>query len=1377
MVSSLRRRIPPAAWLLLLVAALIPFGLLAPTAAYTAEPNRMTITSVEPIPADLAFEHGSRIAVNTGTGNIAYCAQGYLRISQAGATFTRYGSLGIPELDYVMYHGYDGEVVTSIYGLDALKSQVATTAAVWLAIGEQRSDVLGITTSTGTYFHGNQYAEGRYELIYDAETKAAAWQLYQDALAYKQAGAGGLEAGCAVYWAPDERLVDGVFRQGLVTANKAIDVQFTKTSADASMTSGNAEYAYGGATYAIYNAQTGEHVTTITTDDDGHASCALPYGSYYAQETAAPKGFTVSPEPVTFTVDRGTASAQVDLPDTPASVGLAVQKQDSATGGPAQAGATLEGAEYKLTDANGNVHIATSDEDGRISFTGIPLGALSVVETATPEGYMLDTTVHEYYASANNPNIDGGVITLTDTYPEDVIAFDIEIAKTKGTDDPWDETDGHAEPAVGVRFEVVSNTTGEVVGTLTTDADGFASTRDDATLWFGAGTRPEGVGGAIPYDAAGYTVREDPETIPEGFDVVDSWQITPEQMAAGAQLRYSMTDEGLSTRLQIVKLDAATGQRVPLADFSFQILDEAGSPVSMTTWYPNEETIDTFTTGDDGTVTLPERLAPGTYAVHEVATVAPYLLADNVSFTVSADHQTATPQAVVEVADAQAMGIARIEKACVGESGDHDGSCSLEGAEFDVLAVGDIVSPDGTVHAVDGEVVAHVVTDEEGCAETPELWLGTGSATYAFVETVSPAGHVLDSEPHEFTLSFEDAETNLVYTDVTVENTPTETLLDKRIMGTDEPLAGATFELWSADDELRIDPEDGRAAVAIRTDAEHAVALALETGSEEDESASETAEPVSLAYDESAQAFTARDLDVGYYALLIDGERVGTVVTVPDSCSYSIFEQGVFSLVDHLLTPDSEPISLVTDTDGMLRITHLTAGSYRIAETAAPDGYLVDRTTRYFTIDGNGMTEGMPSYSIAVEDDYTKVELSKRDITDESEVPGATLTLLDSEGTIIDSWVSRETPHRIDALAPGDYTLVEEMTPHDYEQATAVEFTVAATGEIQTVTMYDEPIEVSGEVDKRQEIADPVVEGIEPNGDGANRAAVSVSDDGSYMYSIDVRSTSTTWVDEFTVTDELTAAADGRANLIAIVTPQVAGDYDGKLNVWYRTIGEEADGDNDQGEVSESATSANATLSDGHVNPWITDESTAETLGGDGRAVDYTGWRLWASDVDATTATELAVSDLDLADGERIVGVRLEYGRVEAGFTSRLDDWGRDDLKDVHDDCDDIPLHPAEDGTEDAGSYSPLVLHMQVTDEYVDGTPLHNGVRLDLFRNGGNTGETTGLEDHDEDEVMQEARSRIEQLAQTGAAIATPTLTTGAFALMLPAAWRTLRRR
>ena len=80
-----------------------------------------------------------------------------------------------------------------------------------------------------------------------------------------------------------------------------------------------------------------------------------------------------------------------------------------------------------------------------------------------------------------------------------------------------------------------------------------------------------------------------------------------------------------------------------------------------------------------------------------------------------------------------------------------------------MVAVGDIVSPDGTVRAVDGEVVDHITTDAEGAAETDELRLGSGSATYALIETKAPAGHVLDTEPHEFTLSYENATTELVY--------------------------------------------------------------------------------------------------------------------------------------------------------------------------------------------------------------------------------------------------------------------------------------------------------------------------------------------------------------------------------------------------------------------------------------------------------------------------------------------------------------------------------------------------------------------------------------------------------------------------------------
>ena len=37
-----------------------------------------------------------------------------------------------------------------------------------------------------------------------------------------------------------------------------------------------------------------------------------------------------------------------------------------------------------------------------------------------------------------------------------------------------------------------------------------------------------------------------------------------------------------------------------------------------------------------------------------------------------------------------------------------------------------------------------------------------------------------------------------------------------------------------------------------------------------------------------------------------------------------------------------------------------------------------------------------------------------------------------------------------------------------YDQAESIEFEVRKTGEVQTVTMYDSPISISGEIDKRQ---------------------------------------------------------------------------------------------------------------------------------------------------------------------------------------------------------------------------------------------------------------------------------------------------------------------
>lgn len=165
---------------------------------------------------------------------------------------------------------------------------------------------------------------------------------------------------------------------------------------------------------------------------------------------------------------------------------------------------------------------------------------------------------------------------------------------------------------------------------------------------------------------------------------------------------------------------------------------------------------------------------------------------------------------------------------------------------------------------------------------------------------------------------------------------------------------------------------------------------------------------------------------------------------------------------------------------------------------------------------------------------------------------------------------------------PGTYTLREAMSPRTYDLAEDMTFEIKATGEVQTVNMKDSPIKIEGRIDKRQEIARPIGKGLVANGDGKNRAVAQSDTNGSFSYTLDAKNESNTWVDEFTITDDLECAKDGTARLIAIETPVATGDFDGLYNVWYRTS---PTGGIDTGEQ------VNATLGGRHDNPWLeTDE-------------------------------------------------------------------------------------------------------------------------------------------------------------------------------------------
>lgn len=143
-----------------------------------------------------------------------------------------------------------------------------------------------------------------------------------------------------------------------------------------------------------------------------------------------------------------------------------------------------------------------------------------------------------------------------------------------------------------------------------------------------------------------------------------------------------------------------------------------------------------------------------------------------------------------------------------------------------------------------------------------------------------------------------------------------------------------------------------------------------------------------------------------------------------------------------------------TDGNGRITIDGVKDGTWHYQETATLDGYVLDNVEKTFTVSG-GKVNGQQNLTITVENDYTKLDLAKVDSSTGENLSGAKLSLLDANGKLVESWTSGSTPHRIEKMKPGKYTLREDEAPANYKIADPITFTLESKADVQTIKMED----------------------------------------------------------------------------------------------------------------------------------------------------------------------------------------------------------------------------------------------------------------------------------------------------------------------------------
>ena len=833
--------------------------------------------------------------------------------------------------------------------------------------------------------------------------------------------------------------------------------------------------------FKVYDLDAKKYVEQVTTypntvvhksyftDENGYLILpeSLKCGNYRIEEVRAPDGYTQNTQYVEIKVDKNTAYQMdsvsgdaiitVTYENHPVKGKLVIHKSGETLKSFKKdfvyEETSLEGAEFEIyaaediftpdhqVDEQGNRHViyakdtlvktVTTNKNGEAVIKDLPLGKYRVKETKAPAGFVLNPDSQEVsfiYKDQNTPEI------------EEKLEFSNERQKVELSVEKQDAETGKA--LKGATFglynkEAISSGDKVIVKADTLLQEITSNEKGKAAF-------------TLDLPLGRYYVKE--LQAPAGY--VSSDEILEFDATYQGQdvktIKLKSVKKNQPTTVEVTKADITTGTELDGASMS--VLDKDGN------------VIDSWTSVKDSPHVIKRLQVGKTYILREELAPYGYLRATDVEFTIS---DTAEVQ---KVKMEDEVPVARL---LVNKKGEFLDSVSLldnakgmiehlfnyvtgnlTDVTFNVYAAEAIRAADGVsadYYAAD-ELVASITTDGNGIAQMDNLPLGR----YYIVEKEPSHGYVLDNEPRYVDLTYRDQDTPLVTYSADWQNARQRVQVEvlKKEKDSDKVLSGAIFGLYAADDivsskgkvllakdtliELKTTDEDGkiRFVADLPVDSRYYI--------------KELAAPDGYVTDQEPQEFTfeyqGSGTSVAEYAFTFEDEQTTVELSKADLTDKKELPGASLKVTDE----DGNTVDEWVSKEEAHIIKGLIVGKkYKMTETKPADGYVTAESIE-FTVEN---TKEVQKHQML--DDVTKVEISKKDITDSSEVPGAKLIILDKDGKKVESWTSTDKPHMVEKLPVGEYTLREEQAPDGYLIAEDVKFTVKDTGKVQKVKMKD----------------------------------------------------------------------------------------------------------------------------------------------------------------------------------------------------------------------------------------------------------------------------------------------------------------------------------